>query len=52
MNNIGSIKFENCFNKYQDFIKDSDNTKQNNDLILKNYMDIQVMQTVFVMLVI
>jgi chromosome segregation ATPase len=39
MNNIGSIKFEKCFNKYQDFIKDSDNSKQNNDLILKNYMD-------------
>ena len=39
MNNIGLIKYEKCFNKYQDFLKDSDNTKKNNDLILQNYSD-------------
>ena len=39
MNNIGLIKYEKCFNKYQDFIKTSENSKKNNDLILKNYMD-------------
>ena len=39
LNDIGSIKYEKCYNKYQDFIKNSDNSKKNNDLILKNYMD-------------
>ena len=39
MNNIGSIKFDNCFNKYQDFIKEIDNIKNNNDLILQNYIN-------------
>ena len=39
MNTIGSIKFDNCFNKYQDFIKEIDNTKNNNDLILQNYIN-------------
>ena len=39
MNNISSIKYEKCCNKYQDCIKNSDNSKKNNDLILKNYMD-------------
>ena len=39
MNTIGLIKYEKCYNKYQDFIKDSDNIKKNNDIILQNYMD-------------
>lgn len=39
MNSIGLIKYEKCLNKYQDFIKDSDNSKKNNDLILQNYLD-------------
>ena len=39
LNTIGSIKFDNSFNKYQDFIKEIDNTKKNNDLIFQNYMN-------------
>ena len=39
MNTIGLIKYEKCYNKYQDFIKDSENSKKNNDLILQNYLD-------------
>ena len=39
MNNIAMLKFEKCFKKYEDFVKESDNTKKNNDVILQNYMD-------------
>lgn len=39
MNSIAMLKFEKCFKKYEDFVKESDNTKKNNDFILKNYMD-------------
>ena len=39
MNNIALLKYEKCFNKYQDFIKASETLKTNNDLILQNYMD-------------
>ena len=39
MNNIVLLKYENCFNKYQEFLKESENTKINNDLILQNYME-------------
>ena len=39
MNNIALLKYEICFNKYQDFIKASDTSKINNDIILQNYMD-------------
>ena len=39
MNNVVLIKYENCFNKYQEFLKESQNTKINNDLILQNYID-------------
>ena len=38
MNNIALLKYEKCFNKYQDFIKASE-TLKTNDLILQNYMD-------------
>ena len=39
MNNIVLLKYENCFNKYQEFLKESENTKINNDLILQNYIE-------------
>ena len=39
MNNIVLIKYENCFNKYQEFLKESESTKINNDLILQNYIE-------------
>ena len=39
LNSVSLLKYEKCFNKYQDFVKDSDNTKNRNDLILQNYMD-------------
>ena len=39
MNNIALLKYEKCFDKYQQFLKESENTKTNNDLILQNYME-------------
>ena len=39
MNNFVMTKYDKCFNKFQDYMKESDNTKKNNDLILQNYMD-------------
>ena len=39
MNNFVLTKYDNCFNKFQEYMKESDNTKKNNDLILQNYMD-------------
>ena len=39
MNNIVLLKYEKCFNKYQEFLKESENTKLNNDLILQNYLE-------------
>ena len=39
MNNIALLKYEKCFDKYQEFLKESENTKTNNDLILQNYLE-------------
>jgi uncharacterized coiled-coil DUF342 family protein len=39
LNNIALIKYEKCFNKYQEFVKDSDNTKKKNDLIYQEYIN-------------
>ena len=39
MNNIALLKYEKCFDKYQSFLKESDNSKTNNDLILQNYLE-------------
>lgn len=39
LNNIALLKYEKCFNKYQEFLKQSEITKTNNDLILQNYME-------------
>ena len=39
MNNVVLIKYENCFNKYQEFLKESESTKINNDLIYQNYIE-------------
>ena len=39
LNSIALIKYEKCFNKYQEFVKDSDNTKKNNDLIYQEYIN-------------
>ena len=39
LNNICLIKYEKCFNEYQEFIKDSNNSKKSNDLILQNYIN-------------
>ena len=39
MNNIALLKYEKCFDKYQQFLKESEKTKTNNDLILQNYME-------------
>ena len=39
MNNIALLKYEKCFDKYQEFLKESEKTKTKNDLILQNYME-------------
>ena len=39
MNNFVLNKYDKCSNKFQEYMKESDNTKKNNDLILQNYMD-------------
>ena len=39
LNNIALLKYEKCFDKYQEFLKESENTKINNDLILQNYLE-------------
>ena len=39
LNNIALIKYEKCFSKYQEFIKDSGNTKTKNYLIYQEYLN-------------
>ena len=39
LNNIALIKYEKCFSKYQEFVKDSDNTKNTNDCIYQEYVN-------------
>ena len=39
LNNICLMKYEKCSNEYQEFIKDSNNSKNSNDLILQNYIN-------------
>ena len=39
LNNVSLVKFEKCFNGYQNFMKESEISKNKNDKILKNYSD-------------